>query len=344
MGIVYMLAAPDGKAYVGQTKGSLERRWTKHVSSANSDLKRGCRLINESIRLHGGDAFAKEVLVICNDAELEMYERKSIEMYRTCDPHGLNISTGGATPPVRPGRDPSLPRYVVGTKEDGIVIGYRVCNHPKQGGGEKRFEDRSLPLEEKKKAAIDYVNHLDGLQEPLHKWTPATDRKYVQKYKNGFCAKIPNFDVKYFVSTSATIDENFKRACNYADAVENGTLPGETYIRKKGNGYVVAYPNKKRRFFMAGSTSTLEAKYKEAEAYVEAFRRGESPDKKIRVEFVVKRGNGYIVRYPGFPTKTFMIGDTSEENYKLAVEHLDMLKSTEAVQRPNGSGASLEES
>lgn len=343
MGIVYMLTAPDGKAYIGQTKETLERRWIKHVSSANSDLNRGCRLLNESICAHGADSFIKEALVMCNDSELETYERKFIDMYRTLSPHGLNIMRGGATPPDRPIRDPTLPMYVISTRCDGAVIGYRVCNHPKQGGGEKRFEDRSVSLDERRSSAIEYVNYLDGLEEPLAKWTPATDRKYVQKYKDGFCVKIPDSDIKYFVSTHLTTEENYKRACEYADMVEAGTLPEETYIRKKGNGYVVNYPNKKPRFFVTKKKDALESKYKEAEAYVEALKRGESPDKKTRVEYVVKRGVGYIVRYPGFPTKTFRGEGTGEANYKAAVEYLDMLKSMEAVQRPNGSGASSEE-
>lgn len=338
-----MFTAPDGKSYIGQTKGTMERRWTKHVSSANSNLDRGCRLLNESIRKYGADAFLKETLVICNDSELEMYERKFIDMHRTYSPYGLNVFMGGATMPPRPARDPALPTYVTTTRHEGVVIGYRVCNHPNQGGTEKRFEDRSVSLEERQKSAMDYVNYLNGLTEPLEKWTPTTDRKYVQKYKNGFCAKIPGAEAKYFVSTSATAEENYKRACDYADAVEKGTLPEETYIRKKGNGYVVNYPNKKPRFFVTRKKDGLESKYKEAEAYVEALKRGECPEERDRPQYIVKRGTGYIVRYPGTQTKTFMSASSVEENYKLALEHLEALKSTEAVQRPNGSGAPSEE-
>ncbi len=85
----------NGKRYVGQTKHSIEWRWSKHVADATSGY--GCAYLSAAIRKHGRDAFDHAVLETCasrdaaNDAEV-----KWIAKYRCTDRAlGYNLTSGG---------------------------------------------------------------------------------------------------------------------------------------------------------------------------------------------------------------------------------------------------------
>lgn len=98
MGIIYKLTAPNGKGYIGQTSQTFEKRMTNHKSSAaNLNKKDGCRLLNNAIRKHGWDNFTKEILLQCNDEDLDDYEIHFIEEHVTLvdDGFGYNLTAGG---------------------------------------------------------------------------------------------------------------------------------------------------------------------------------------------------------------------------------------------------------
>lgn len=86
----------NGKKYVGQTKYSLEHRWSGHVHAA---LKRGGRTaFCNAIRKHGADAFTHEVIdVVTTQAGANSAERAWIEHLSCQSPNGYNLSSGGET-------------------------------------------------------------------------------------------------------------------------------------------------------------------------------------------------------------------------------------------------------
>jgi group I intron endonuclease len=91
MGVIYCLTSPSGKKYIGQTKRSVERRLREH-----SKCSPGCVALNNAIEEYGFENFVCETLLIVNDAMLDFYEVKLIEMYDTVSPNGYNIRFGGS--------------------------------------------------------------------------------------------------------------------------------------------------------------------------------------------------------------------------------------------------------
>jgi hypothetical protein len=97
MGIIYKLTSPSGKSYIGQTKRTFNYRWQRHVQKAiaNKD-KHQCWALNNAIRKYGPDKFIKEVLLVCNDNDLNRYEIAAIGLYQSIDNRfGYNLTIGG---------------------------------------------------------------------------------------------------------------------------------------------------------------------------------------------------------------------------------------------------------
>lgn len=82
----------SGMRYVGCTRVGLERRWQTHLASVNSDQMSP---FYEAIRLHGPDAFRREVLETFRD-RLEAYDREVQMMHilGTFWPNGFNRKPG----------------------------------------------------------------------------------------------------------------------------------------------------------------------------------------------------------------------------------------------------------
>lgn len=81
------------KQYVGQTKDTLFRRFSGHLSAAK---KGSTAIIHNAIRKYGKDAFEIELLQECHSfEELDEAERKWIAKLNTVAPNGYNIEVGG---------------------------------------------------------------------------------------------------------------------------------------------------------------------------------------------------------------------------------------------------------
>jgi len=82
-----------GKPYVGQTKKTMQRRWSDHVSDAKKN--RGCRLLGAAIRKYGSDAFDHEVLdVVTSQSGADIAEAVWIKQRRALTPDGYNLDSG----------------------------------------------------------------------------------------------------------------------------------------------------------------------------------------------------------------------------------------------------------
>jgi len=84
----------NGKVYVGQTKFSPSRRFTKHVNAAREGSSDA---LHKAIRKHGADAFLMETISI--ESSLEVANSREIEeiaKHRSCDRNrGYNMTPGG---------------------------------------------------------------------------------------------------------------------------------------------------------------------------------------------------------------------------------------------------------
>lgn len=93
--LIYKLTSPNGKSYIGQTKDCFEVRMNKHKSSSKHRETSGCLALNAAIRKYGFNTFTKEILLYCDEKDLDMFEEKMIAAYDTISPKGYNLLSGG---------------------------------------------------------------------------------------------------------------------------------------------------------------------------------------------------------------------------------------------------------
>lgn len=108
-GYIYKVTSPSGKAYIGITSQTVDRRWKKHVSTAfGPDPEgRGCPALARAIQKYGKESFKVQTLLIADWDYLCMMEPKAIVLYGTKAPNGYNLTDGGdGVPGV-----PRTPKY-----------------------------------------------------------------------------------------------------------------------------------------------------------------------------------------------------------------------------------------
>ena len=84
----------NGKIYIGQTTGSLERRWRQHRCKSS-----GCRVLQKAIQKYGAERFTVEQIDTAADIdELNQKEKFWIQQYDCIVPNGYNLKSGGNRP------------------------------------------------------------------------------------------------------------------------------------------------------------------------------------------------------------------------------------------------------
>ena len=88
-GVVYLVTnSVNGKQYVGQTTGSVSRRWSRAETSRS--------LLGAAFRKYGRESFVfKEVAKAGDRKTLDRLEQKWIAKLKTIAPDGYNLTTGG---------------------------------------------------------------------------------------------------------------------------------------------------------------------------------------------------------------------------------------------------------
>lgn len=238
MGIIYMITSPSGKHYIGQTIQPLDKRWKQHIDASKKEYKDHCKVLNKSLRKYGDKHFQIQVLEECEQEYLDEKELFYIESYDTIVPSGMNIKKGGANGTHHAdtkkkisvslkGRkvsyetrlklsnktNPDLPMYMLKMQN-----GYRICNHPM--GPEKRFITRSKTDEYNYNRAIEYLNKLNTLKEPIIV-NKSENERYLRKHKNGYFVKYPGEKTKYFVSKATSIEILYKNALSHLNELKS---------------------------------------------------------------------------------------------------------------------------
>jgi group I intron endonuclease len=95
MGYIYKITnIKNNKCYIGVTTiSNPESRWKGHKSSIKAG--KGCPLLRAAFNKHGEESFKFEVLIICFDEDLYIYEKKYIVKYNSLAPNGYNAHEGG---------------------------------------------------------------------------------------------------------------------------------------------------------------------------------------------------------------------------------------------------------
>lgn len=209
MGYIYLITSPDDKLYIGQSIGSIDRRFDNHFRDAKKEDKN--TLIIQKIREYNYDKslFKLEIIEEVDDSKLDEYEEKNIIFYNSLSPNGLNISKGGSggnTINARINRSNAqriykpkgfdLPLNVRAriNETTGEYTGFRVDvpNHKAYS-----FEDSSKTLEENFNLALKQLELIK-----LGKDNPNENRK----------KKIANVDDPFYVSWEENKSQGRARA------------------------------------------------------------------------------------------------------------------------------------
>jgi len=245
-GYIYKATSPSGKCYIGQTTDSIKNRWRDHGYDAFDCKKDHCKLLNKAIRKYGLHAFSLECVDTCTHDELDTKEQFYIKSFNTMKPDGYNIKEGGSSSKhtnetkdkikqTLQGRKKSVtmrenlsktkkaaigsvvPQYVVHVRRNSEIIGYRVVNHPKQNGTEKRFTSTMMTLDEKLQRAIQYIQFLNTTEVNIQKQA-RTLPKHLQIYKHGYMVKYNDIR-KYFLSKQKTNAELYENALEFLKTI-----------------------------------------------------------------------------------------------------------------------------
>jgi len=100
--IIYCITCcVNGKQYVGQTRYSLEHRWSGHITGALR--KKQTTALGHAIRKYGRNAFIIEKLVETRShAAADRAEVLWIKKRNSRSPHGYNLTAGGESPEMHP--------------------------------------------------------------------------------------------------------------------------------------------------------------------------------------------------------------------------------------------------
>jgi group I intron endonuclease len=95
MGCIYKITnIKNNKCYIGvTTKKDPNERWMGHKYSFKSGT--GCPLLMKAYNKYGEDSFKFEVIIICFDEDLYIYEKEYILKYNSFGTDGYNANEGG---------------------------------------------------------------------------------------------------------------------------------------------------------------------------------------------------------------------------------------------------------
>ena len=95
--ILYRFIFPNGKFYIGQTKQSLRQRLNYHkYATHNKRSNNYDNYLYRALRKYGWDNVQKEIILVCDESSIDMYERRFIEHLKTdTRNNGYNLELGG---------------------------------------------------------------------------------------------------------------------------------------------------------------------------------------------------------------------------------------------------------
>ena len=81
MGYIYLITNKiDGKKYIGQTvEKDINNRWKCHLKKSSN-----CRYLKYAFEKYGKENFKFQIVVICFDKDLDLYEEEYMKRFNTC--------------------------------------------------------------------------------------------------------------------------------------------------------------------------------------------------------------------------------------------------------------------
>ena len=92
MGFIYCITNKlNLKRYIGQTiEKNIQTRWTGHFKKGSN-----CRYLKHALIKYGKANFNFEVVLTCEDTDLDRHEAEYMEKYNTLVPNGYNLRAAG---------------------------------------------------------------------------------------------------------------------------------------------------------------------------------------------------------------------------------------------------------
>lgn len=217
-----MLTSPSNKIYIGQTTTSLEKRWSQHVYCAlHKKGNSSCRALSNAIEKYGKDAFKVEVLLECQDEELDNFEVEYIAKYNSLCPNGYNIRTGG-----KAGKHCDESRERMRLSKLGPLnhnFGKPRTDITKQriseakSGENHHFFNKTFKDEHKEKLSQAHRKYDETL--PMYvTFVPARPEYYQDE---GYAVtNYPGFKNKYFVSKKISLEQKKELAINHLNSLK----------------------------------------------------------------------------------------------------------------------------
>jgi group I intron endonuclease len=172
-GIIYKVTNKiNGKSYIGQTKSSINHRWSQHKHNA-ATKKNKCMYFENAIKKYGHTNFNAEVLLYCDYKMMNHFEILFIKSYQSTDREfGYNITEGGsfATRDVtdeqrlhhsKVTKKNSLPINIIERNVNGKLVGYIVQRKKDKKRYTKNFGNTKNTLDENLDLAIKYLEQVE---------------------------------------------------------------------------------------------------------------------------------------------------------------------------------------
>lgn len=106
-GWIYKITAPNGKAYIGQTRLRPQRRINLHHNVAKRGGKTRTPLLTAALQKWGKLCRAEVIAQAKTQKHLDELEMQMINKHNTLTPHGLNLLAGGVMTRL-PAKDTNL--------------------------------------------------------------------------------------------------------------------------------------------------------------------------------------------------------------------------------------------
>lgn len=239
MCVIYRLTCKTtGKKYVGQTKHNARYRWNQHVWEAKHPKTKQSRKLNNAIMFYGPDDFTVEVIMECDEKDLDQYEVIHIDLEGSFT-GGYNLTRGGkANQEVsqetrdklskalkgkpknvnnnrKRDADNYLPKYLK-HYIDAKCEGYKVSDHPRLGESSVSFTKSDESMEEKFMKAMDVLDQLNDGTYILEK---KAEPKGIQAIPGGYRVRVGKHPVRTFQKKNLTMDEKLQLAQEYLNTL-----------------------------------------------------------------------------------------------------------------------------
>lgn len=284
-GEIYMITnVINNKKYIGQVKSRIsgrkygaKSRWSVHKYRSLKGVNCS-RILGNAIRKYGIDNFTMEILLRCNEVDLDYYETKFIGSYNTQSPNGYNIESGGKKNKKMSRETKQILsnktrfRYVSEENKNKIKALMEQLNLEKIPKGIQYSNDTVSNYEGFR---VVYKNRIRSFcsksRTLLEKFKLSL--KYLDLLKENNPEKLNNFDKmikkeasKLMSKSSRKLNENVINAM-----LECGIEEIPMYIRyeKRSNRFYVKLPNKSCKYFTKHEPSKS---LKEAISYIDEQR------------------------------------------------------------------------